>query len=181
MPWPPHIIIQFQTVTEIGLIDGSLYYGPYNGLLNVLFPGDEGFMIVPPHKRPRHPQAIDSTMVYVVQHDNHPVFFIEIRPSGHLHKLSDRADADEQMRERFESFTQELSIPKLYGISALGTKICLYKYEVDAQVLFPERIERDPELINDTAPIDRWDFNVLEEDGERRLRELVSEIKQMCL
>ena len=33
MGWPEYIIEQFSTVTPLGEIDETEYYGPYNGLL----------------------------------------------------------------------------------------------------------------------------------------------------
>lgn len=60
MPWPNHILEQFDTVTPLGEVDETEYYGPFNGLLQEVFPGPEHFMVVPHYKRPTHPQSVDS-------------------------------------------------------------------------------------------------------------------------
>ena len=45
--WPEHILEQFGTVTPLGEVDETEYYGLYNGLLLDQFPGPEHYMIVP--------------------------------------------------------------------------------------------------------------------------------------
>ncbi|KIK91726.1 hypothetical protein PAXRUDRAFT_148878, partial [Paxillus rubicundulus Ve08.2h10] len=71
-----------------------------------------------------HPHSIDFTTIFIVQYHKNAVFVVEIKPFGYLRKVSDRSAADQQMRERFYDLTDELSIPTLYGISALRTKVC---------------------------------------------------------
>lgn len=180
MPWPSHIIEQFGTITPLGEVDETEYYGPYNGLLLELFPGPEHFMIVPQYKRPTYPQSIDFTTVFIVQRHKHPVFFIEIKPSGHLRKISYRSAADQQMRERFDTFAEEVNIAKLYGVSALGTQLCVYSYDSASGTLIPGAIERDPTHVNDRAPAAWWDVDIMTPEGEQRLRELVIHVKAMC-
>ncbi|KAF8529671.1 hypothetical protein BU17DRAFT_36489 [Hysterangium stoloniferum] len=180
MPWPEHVREQFGTVTAFGEIDETEYYGPYNGLLLHLFPGEEHFMVVPQYKRPTYPQSIDFTTIFIVQHQKHPVLFLEIKPAGHIKKTSNRASADEQMRQRFKDLRDEVSTPTLYGISALGTKLCVYTYKSQSRIVIPPEIKDDPVVLNDTAPANRWDLDVMEFEGEQRIREIVGHIKIMC-
>ena len=180
MPWPVHVVEQFDTVTPLGEVDETEYYGPYNGLLLELFPGPQHFMIVPQYKRPTYPQSIDFTTIFIVQCHKHPVFFIEIKPSGHIKTISDRSAADQQMRERFDALTGQLTIATLYGVSALGTKLCVYTYDSQAETLEPEGIERDTRRVNDRAPAARWDLDIMTQEGEQQLREVVTHIKTMC-
>jgi hypothetical protein len=178
--WPEHIVEQFSTVTPLGEIDETEYYGPYNGLLLDQFPGLEHFMIVPQYKRPTYPQSIDFTTIFIVQRRKHPIFFIEIKPAGHIQLISDRAAADKQMRERFEALADKLTIPTLYGVSALGTRLCVYAYDKETAALQPERIDEDPKRVNDRAPAHRWDLDIMAPTGEQRIRELVTHVKDMC-
>ncbi|KIJ13341.1 hypothetical protein PAXINDRAFT_81399, partial [Paxillus involutus ATCC 200175] len=57
------------------------------------------------------------------------LFFIEIKPSDHLRTISDRSAADQQMREGFDALADQLSILTLYGISVMGTQLCVYTYD----------------------------------------------------
>jgi hypothetical protein len=102
MPWDEYTLEQFESALPQGEYDESEYYGPYNGLLNDLFPKDEYYMIVPQYKRPAQLTLADFTTIFLVRQQKHPVFFVEIKPAGHIHNVSPYASANKQMRERFE-------------------------------------------------------------------------------
>jgi len=82
------------------------------------------------------------------------------------------------MRQRFAELLDEPIIPVLYGISAMGPVLSVYKY--DATGLSPAPIPRDVRFVNDVAPRERWNYCVLEEAGEQCIRTLVHEVKNMC-
>ena len=84
------------------------------------------------------------------------------------------------MRERFEALADQLVIPTLYSISALGTRLCVYTYDKETAVLQPERIDEDPKRVNDRAPANRWNMDVMTSVGAERIRELVAHVKAMC-
>ncbi|KIJ06902.1 hypothetical protein PAXINDRAFT_140371 [Paxillus involutus ATCC 200175] len=98
-------------------------------------------MVVPQYKRTTHPQSIDFTTIFIVQHHKHAVFFVEIKPSGHLRTISDCSAIDQQIREGFDALADQLSILTLYGISALGTKLCIYTYDSVTGTLEPEALK----------------------------------------
>jgi uncharacterized protein (DUF2461 family) len=81
------------------------------------------------------------------------------------------------MRQQFSEFLDDPIIPVLYGTSAMGPVLSVYKYDAD---LPPARIPRDDHFVNDVAPIERWKYHVLEDAREQRIRALVHEIKDMC-
>ncbi|KAF8978049.1 hypothetical protein BDQ17DRAFT_1440322 [Cyathus striatus] len=58
------------------------------------------------------------------------------------------------MRNKFRQLAGEIQIPKLYG------------------AITPASLENS----DDTAPTGRWSLNILEEDGRRRLLDIVEEI-----
>jgi len=68
----------------------------------------------------------------------------------------------------------------LYGIGAMGTKLCSYELEKAPRLITPECILSDPEFITDVTPQERWDCDVLEANGEQRLRALVTHITEAC-
>jgi hypothetical protein len=75
-----------------------------------------------------------------------------------------------------------LPFPVLYGISAMGTKFAIYKYEKESTSVTPLLIPRDPSgRINDTAPEVWWEFELMEPAGEQAFRDVVAEIKSMAL
>ncbi|KAF5386424.1 hypothetical protein D9757_006638 [Collybiopsis confluens] len=184
MTWPSTIIQQFATIKPQTPNEGD-YYGPYNSILNELLPHTERFQVSPEVKGPIAPGSIDFTSVFVVHHiaggEKLPVLFLETKPANYYPRMGARAAADIEMRKRFALLVDRIRIPVLYGISAIGTRICVYKYTKDTNVLSPPLIPRDPAVINDTAPASRWNCDILEEEGEVLLRGLVDEIKKMCL
>lgn len=84
------------------------------------------------------------------------------------------------MRQRYDALVEEINTPILYGVSALGTKISVYTYESQTKMLTPLKIEKDLRVVNDRAPADRWNLDVLTHEGEQRIRQLVEHVKAMC-
>ena len=104
-------------------------------------------------------------------------FFLEAKAAGHIRNDSSRTDADQQMRQRVYALRNDIEIPILYGVSAIGTKLCFYKYTKDTQELEPAPIPDNATRMVDLAPRDRWNFDVLTPEGERKFR---GDVKRMC-
>ena len=180
MPWSDAIIEQFELIDRFTK-DETEYYGPYNTLLNHLFPHEEHFRVVPQFKGSMIPGSIDFSSTLIVRKRMCPVFFIVIKPFTHLDTLSTRGKADTQMRDMFFALVnRHLVIPKLYGVSAMGTRLAVYEYSKKTNCLTPRAIARDPKYITDVAPADRWTHELLEPAGEAKMKELVALIKAMC-
>ena len=95
----------------------------FNALLNYLFPSEEDFMIVPQFKRPEKAKSIDFTTVFIIERGKKPVFFMEIKPAGHLHQPSSRRYADNQVRERADDFIADgLGIKTVYGRFCMSSR-----------------------------------------------------------
>lgn len=47
-------------------------------------------------------------------------------------------------------------------------------------MILPKSIPESPTRINDTAPVSRWAYDILECEGEEQFRRLVEEIKIKC-
>ena len=64
----------------------------------------------------------------------------------------------------------------------MGTRLCFYSLDTTdvAANIVPLNIPRHPTRVNDTAPAERWDCDVLDAVGEARLRAVVEEIKEAC-
>ena len=65
---------------------------------------------------------INFVVTYVITLYNEPVVFLEIKAPGHLHVISDRVAADDQMRDRFDSLKSVTTLFRLHGISAIGER-----------------------------------------------------------
>ena len=81
-----------------------------------------------------------------------------------------------------DSLPLEYASPVLYGISAMGTKLCFYEFKWALKHMSPHCIPSNPdsEFIIDTMPAKWWDCDVLEAGGEQRLQALVTQIMEAC-
>ncbi|EMD38600.1 hypothetical protein CERSUDRAFT_49068 [Gelatoporia subvermispora B] len=180
MPWPDKVLRQFQAVPPNPL--QSDFHGPYNKLLNTLFPPDTDFTVVPQYLQPVSSRVSDFIVSFEVFLQNRPVFILELKPPTHLTFISTRHAADRQIRERLSDLAGQCPIPMLHAVSAMGTRLCFYSLDTtdpNANIL-PLAIQRHPTRVSDTAPAERWDCDVLDAQGEARLLAVVEEIKQAC-
>ena len=78
------------------------------------------------------------------------------------------------MRELFDR-----SLSEIYGVSALGAKLCFYCLDKKAESLTPLLIPRDPAAPNFKydAPAHLWDTDLLTDDGYDRFMGIVQRIK----
>ncbi|KAF8453110.1 hypothetical protein BGX38DRAFT_1179227 [Terfezia claveryi] len=137
-------------------------------------------MVVPQYKRSELSQtSVDFTTVFIVRHNDHPVFFLEIKPAGHLQHNSSREAADLQMREWFRILFDDVQIPIMYGVSAIGTRLCIYSWNKETRRITPNAIPIDQNVTSDTAPAARWNLELMTAEGEQRLREVVRHVKEM--
>ncbi|KAI0252810.1 hypothetical protein BJV78DRAFT_1124036, partial [Lactifluus subvellereus] len=124
---------------------------------------------------------VDFITIFIVESTNThtPIFYVEIKPPGHLNGLRKREQADTQMRDCVRELIAELRISKLHGVSALGVRLAFYHYDATTQILEPPAIRRDPIRVNDTAPTERWSVDLLSEEGYEQLVQLTTQVKDM--
>jgi hypothetical protein len=70
-------------------------------------------------------------------------------------------------------------LPVLHGVSAFGTKLCFYSI-TKAGLISPEYILASPQYVTDTAPVGRWNYDILTAEGEAELRRIVQAITTEC-
>lgn len=178
MPYSSGVNEQFEIV-DLFTSEESDFYGPFNSLLFELFPTSEHYQISPQFKRLHG--SLDYTIQFIIRRRRVPVFFVEVKTFRSLKELSARMSADKQMRESYLDFASgNISTPTLYGLSAFGPQFSVYTYDPASGYLVPREIPRDLRYINDVAPKDRWAYNLLEEAGEAKLREIVAHVKAMA-
>ncbi|KAI0300334.1 hypothetical protein BC826DRAFT_950059 [Russula brevipes] len=150
-PWPQWMTNSFLSANQPQFAnDESAYYGPYTRLLYHLF-GIEG-----------------------------PFEIILIKPPSSFHLDSKRKQADDQMRDRFRDLRANLVTPRLPAISAFGTRVAFYEYIAATNAVTPPAIAADPIFLNDVAPADRWNYDLLEADGIARMRQVAQDVRAMC-
>lgn len=95
MPWPALVQRQFDKVPANP--SEADFHGPYNKLLYTTFPHE--FTVVPQYL-PGSRGAADFFVMFEVLLEDRVVFILEVKPPGDLDRLSRRATADNQIRER---------------------------------------------------------------------------------
>ena len=176
--WPQSILSCFVTIPPNPREND--YYPSYNKLLNVLFPVDGPFTIGPwslpileSHK------SINFLVEYQVFWGDALVFILEIKTGPKLDLVSAREQADLQICTCLRDLIGICPLSKLHVISAIGTKLCFYTAEAGNTITLP-RIVADDQFVTDTAPLGRWDCDVLEAEGAACLKAIVHEIHQAC-
>ena len=129
-----------------------------------MFPVDEDFVVVPQYQRPKQLKSVDFTTIFMVRRERHPVLFLEVKPPSHIRDISTPEDAGQQMRQRFKAIFDD-RIPTLYGLSTLGSKICLYTLHRETGDILPEEIPTSGIRVKDTAPSTRWNFDIVTSEG----------------
>lgn len=67
----------------------------------------------------------------------------------------------------------------VYGVSAMGPHLCFYKYDKDHPGLgITPSISQWGEGL-DTTPRELWNYNVMDEEGENKLRGVAEEVRRL--
>jgi hypothetical protein len=177
-PWSSKILKRFSTIPPNAR--ESDFYAPYNKLLYTLFPADSDYTVAPQlYSILNSRNSVDFIIEFEVLLEDKPVFFLEIKEPTKIIFKSAREEADNQMRKRMGDLAPSCPMDTLNGMSAFGTRLSFYTYDKQTRIL-PDRILPDPHLETDTAPLNRWDCDILEDEGAQRFQDLVAEIKTKC-
>ena len=110
-----------------------------------------------------------------------PIFFVGVKTYRSLANLSVRGLADDQMRDLFpELVSGSIPTPKFIGISSFGTQFCVYSFTSETWTFELALITADAHVLNDVTPQDRWALDILNDEGEAKLREVVGVAKSMA-
>lgn len=123
--------------------------------------------------------ALDFVVYFRIDLHRIPVFFVEVKTAQTIKNLSARTDADDQMRLRLRQLFDQ-GLTELHGISALGTRLCFYCLDKTTKSLTPPPIPRNDAYVNDTAPADRWDADILTDDGYNRFMYIVEHVRVLA-
>ncbi|OBZ66468.1 hypothetical protein A0H81_13603 [Grifola frondosa] len=166
MPRPDYIVRAFDSVPGgvQDVTDENLLCGPYNALQ---------------YRPPSEGRFIDFASIFVIKHAQRSVFFLEVKPAAYFQGEGTRGLMDDQMRDHFFMLHDQVKIPVLYGVSALGTHLCLYKCTASSGDLEPATIAHRPMRLDDYAPAERWSLELLSDEEYNFMTELAANITQM--
>ncbi|KAF7365842.1 hypothetical protein MVEN_00458400 [Mycena venus] len=122
-PWPKTVMHPFEIVPMRA--HDTDFYGAYNKLLYHLFPADTNFLVLPGAYPRRNPP--DSSVEFMVFYNDMPVLLLQVKSPDSLRWPSAREQADIENRRRLRDLRPLCPLPKLYAVSAFGTKTAVLR------------------------------------------------------
>ncbi|KAF9490491.1 hypothetical protein BDN71DRAFT_1523203 [Pleurotus eryngii] len=128
--WPAGLLKIFEICRhELQSLENR-YYGPYNKLLTYCFQLCSLSLPGFPSKFPPR-ETVDSVVSLIVfDIQRRPALIAEIRDDAWATKADLRFKADNQMRQQYDSMLHDRPLPRLWGLSLLGTSLprLLWRY-----------------------------------------------------
>jgi hypothetical protein len=181
--WPRGLLDIFNVNRNQNTAVESRYYGPYDRLFNyTLIEGSFTFFLAPQtapdEASPR--DAVDFVVFMVVlNQEQKPVLIADIKDDRWADEPDKRQRADTQMRQRYDQMLPNCAIPRLYGLSLLGTSLRVYCGDKATGEITPHFIGRPS--ANRILPPDflegEWGLDILSLDGLEKMQEIVEYIK----
>jgi hypothetical protein len=94
------------------------------------------------HDKTSPHDAVDLASMVVFNLEYKPVLIMEIRDDGWANEPDNRRRADSLMRQRFDQMLPDCDIPRLYGLSLLGTSLHVYCGDKVTGVVTPQFVGR---------------------------------------
>ncbi len=173
------ILDRFAYIPHNTLIEND-YYAVYNTVLAKVFGVIDGpFVIRPPLPQALRVSTINS-ITYVVDVNELPIFFLEIKPPLYLDHIDTRIDLDAQMRAAFLALRDLTPIPRIHGVSAIGQKLAFYCMDKATGHISPDYVAPSTVPVRDTVPAERWETDITTEEGYGRFLAVINDVKQMA-
>ncbi|KAF8589058.1 hypothetical protein K439DRAFT_1529775 [Ramaria rubella] len=186
--WPKIVLRAFGTISPGD--SESAWYLPWQAVLGALFPFNDDYLVLEDYEPEAFTLteggqlgAIDLTVTYIIEMFNIPIFFVDVKVPDDVEHNITHLNVDAQMQGRCQLFGEifhGLLFPHIYSISAMGTRMAVYKYHLkDGTVDPPVSVIEAKYFCSDPTPRIRWSYNVLSDEGEQKLRELAMEMKAL--
>jgi hypothetical protein len=184
MNWPKDLLDIFDICRSQNVPCPSRYYGPYNKLLDyALMDHPFTFIIFPQKVAPDDLspyEATDSVFRLVVFNlEYKPVLFAEIKDDSWADEPYTRLLADAQIRQQYNQLLFHCPIPRLYGLSLLGTSLRVYCGDKVTGKITPDFVNHPS--VDCVLPCNylggEWDLDILSLDGLKKMQEIIAYIK----
>jgi hypothetical protein len=99
------------------------FYPLYNDILNHWFPPADGYGVCPKWPIPESRKTFDFSITFVIEHHQHPLLLVEIKPASDFQLDSGRLAAIVQVIQRLDEIgPNNQHADRLYAISAIGKR-----------------------------------------------------------
>lgn len=179
--WPAGLLTIFEHARAKHTAFENRYYGPYDKLLNYCFGNSFKYYVAPQcHPRDDSRDAVDFIVFFVVfNEDDRPVLIVEVKDDSWAQKAELRFRADKQMRYHYSLILDECPLPRLWGLSLLGTSMRIYCGGTQSYEVTPEAIPRPgpcTRVLPPTFLAGEWNLDILSEKGFAEVKEIVVDI-----
>ncbi|CAA7264496.1 unnamed protein product [Cyclocybe aegerita] len=180
--WPAGLLKIFEICRhELQPLENR-YYGPYNKLLTYCFNPDSFEFFIAPQSPPREfsPRDTVDFAVFLIVFDiqRRPVLIAEIKDDAWATRADLRFKADDQIRHRYDSMLDDCPLPRLWGLSLLGTSLRVYCGDVATGAVEPVFDNRPSP--GRTLPRNflegAWNIDILSQEGFDKMKEIVGNI-----
>ncbi|KZP31388.1 hypothetical protein FIBSPDRAFT_849882 [Athelia psychrophila] len=180
--WPAGLVTIFNICRQELQPFENRYYAPYNTLLTYCFGPDlfEFFVAPPPPLCEFPPRDTVKTTVFLIVFDarRRPVLIAEIEEDAWTSRPDTRFEADRQMRQRYDSLLAGCPLPRMWGLSLLGTSLRVYRGDAvtgGLEPLFEDRPSRSRTLPRNFLE-GAWNIDVLSQEGFAKMKEIVGDV-----
>ncbi|KDR71444.1 hypothetical protein GALMADRAFT_102444 [Galerina marginata CBS 339.88] len=180
--WPAGLLTIFEICRREQPPLENRYYGPYNKLLSYCFNPNTFEYFITQHSLPNTSSSHDTldSIVFVVVYDarRRPLLIADIQDDSWADRANLRLKADAHMRQYYDAMLADCPIPRLWGLSLLGTSLRVYCGDVHSGQLQPE-FENRPSR-NHTLPrgflLGSWSMDILSQEGFTKMQAIVADI-----
>jgi hypothetical protein len=121
--YPQYILTKALELDDDDETIESKFYPLYDKILNYWFPPDEGYDVSPKWTIPDTRNTVDFAITFVIEHHQHPLLLVEIKPPSDFHVDSGREAAIIQIIQRLDKLgPTNVFVDRLYAISAVGKR-----------------------------------------------------------
>ncbi|KXN82884.1 hypothetical protein AN958_02067 [Leucoagaricus sp. SymC.cos] len=180
--WPAAPLTPFESIRNRPVPFSSRYHGSYLTLLYYCFRVPNFMFLVAPQPVPKDGRIRDAINFNIClglpRNSNDLVCLVEVK-DDHWNLSADlRYLADQQMRNRYSEMLEACPLPRLWGISLLGTKMRVYCGDAVTNTGDPPV---SPLLEPSAGPTPdflagEWNLDILSQDGFQMMKEIVGDI-----
>ncbi|KIJ57357.1 hypothetical protein M422DRAFT_238951 [Sphaerobolus stellatus SS14] len=189
-PWPDAVLQGFHRV-PMNLKSEHEWYGPWNTLLNYIFPmtlpgNHGGFQVAPQHIISSLPPKSEPAIFFLISREGFPCLLLDIKPPNHLRAPACREDAYKQLVKRLRFLYQDDPLtsthtPFIYGVQAMGPNFMTLKFDCQRGVVVPTPRRHSPRPPNlsgnwDRYPRSWWKHSVMSLEGAAVLMTVANHI-----
>ena len=178
---PPALLRIFEICRNKGKSLENRYYGPYNKLLSYCFGDSFDFFVAP--QNPLSDGATGDTVDFVVffivfDADSRPVLMAEIKDDNCTRNAHFRFEADKQLRRRYDATFDACPLPRLWGLSLLGTSLRIYRGDAATRAITPpyQGRPREDYILPPGFLEGEWNLDILSQEGFDKMKEIVVDI-----